>query len=210
MMSPAAGRRNRLFVLTVLVLTLGACRAEAQPPPDKYRVQLRYRIAAGRDQHVIQYDALIAHLKAAGFQFDPALDQLPETDREDRAKNVLTGVIAAAKVPQMLDSPSAAAALLVPLNYKLPEQPEQLVRVRLELASGFNTAQQQLLARQVRAKLQEITQTADKDAKAPPGFQEGLGYDHRGFTRLMGTIPAGQLELLLRDLRRLPAGWFGP
>ena len=36
---------------------------------------LRYDIPAARDQHVVQYDALIAHLKTLGFTFD-RLNQL--------------------------------------------------------------------------------------------------------------------------------------
>src|SRR5207244_6088952 len=47
------------------------------------------------------------------------------------------------------------------------------------------------------------------------GFKETTAYDHRGlsgkpFTRLVGTIPAGRLESLLKDLRTQPEGWYAP
>ena len=47
------------------------------------------------------------------------------------------------------------------------------------------------------------------------GFREADAYDHRGYTgrlntRLSGTIPAGRLETLLKDLRGQPAGWIAP
>src|SRR5205823_8220532 len=37
-------------------------------------------------------------------------------------------------------------------------------------------------------------------------YIDGVGYDERGFTRLLGSMPAGQLDALLNDLRRTPAG----
>src|SRR5262249_10451680 len=39
------------------------------------------------------------------------------------------------------------------------------------------------------------------------GFREAVGYDRRGWTRLLGTIPAGKLETLLEDVRRDPVSW---
>ena len=47
----------------------------------------------------------------------------------------------------------------------------------------------------------------DGDDKTPAAvFHEAVGYDHRRFTRVVGTIPAGQVETLLFDLREQPAG----
>src|SRR5436190_418929 len=79
-------------------LLLATPTSVAQPPapaaPPKYQVVLRYRIAAARDQHVVQYDAMIVHLRKLGFEFEPPLHQNPQTDREDRSKNYLKGKIA--------------------------------------------------------------------------------------------------------------------
>src|SRR5262249_34290956 len=58
--------------------------------------------------------------------------------------------------------------------------------------------QQRVLADQVRAVLQEF------------GFREAAGYDDRGHTRLVGTVPAGKLDPLLDDLRRTPTGLTQP
>ena len=41
------------------------------------------------------------------------------------------------------------------------------------------------------------------------GFQESVGYDNRGHTRLLGTIPASSLPRLLDDLR-VQTGWLAP
>ena len=57
---------------------------------------------------------------------------------------------------------------------------------------------QKELANQARARLAGV------------GFVEKVGYDHLGNTRLLGTIPAGEVETLLHDLRDLPAGWLAP
>src|SRR5579863_8174059 len=79
------------------------CTAQppAPPPPASYQIILRYDITAARDQHVVQYDALIEHLKRLGFAFKPPLDQMPATDREDRSQNHLKGTIASKNLLQI-------------------------------------------------------------------------------------------------------------
>src|SRR5207237_82934 len=47
------------------------------------------------------------------------------------------------------------------------------------------------------------------------GFHEAVGYDYHGltglpFTRLVGTIPAGEVNSLVKDIRRQSAGWLAP
>jgi hypothetical protein len=37
------------------------------------------------------------------------------------------------------------------------------------------------------------------------GFAEAVGYDRRGYTRLVGSVPADQLEKLVEDVRKLPS-----
>src|SRR5262249_28073160 len=66
------------------------------------------------------------------------------------------------------------------------------------LVSGLSAAKQLQLSRQSLPRLEAL------------GFREAIGYDHRGFTWLVGTVPAGQLNELLKDLRELPSGWLVP
>jgi hypothetical protein len=172
-------------------------------PPGKYRVILRYDIPAPRDPHVVQYDAMIRHLQSLGFEFDPPLAKRPDTDREDRSKNRMEGFIAPDKALRILEDPSVASMILIPDDVKLPDQPDQPVLVRLELAGGLLPERQRELSDQVRGLL------------GFHQFREAVGYDHRGrsgqpFTRLVGTVPAGRLETLLKDLRGQPGGWLAP
>src|SRR5438128_1007577 len=85
----------------------------APPPPARYKATLRYDIPAGRDLHVAQYDALIAHLKKLDFDFDPKLDKHAETDREDPNKNELTGFLPSKSLTRVFANPHAASILVV-------------------------------------------------------------------------------------------------
>jgi hypothetical protein len=221
-------RRTSVFctilLLGGLALLIATAVVPAQLPTQpavspKYRAILRYHIAAPRDQHVLQYDAMIEHLAGLGFQFDPPLGKRPETDREDRSKNRMKGTIepekarpkdAAALTPEqwrvkyirrLLDNVSIASLMLLPEGFKLEEG--QPAYVRLELPSGLATNRQRELFEQVRALL------------GLQQFREAVGYDHRGytgkpFTRLVGTVPAVRLDNLLKDLRGQPGGWLAP
>jgi hypothetical protein len=171
------------------------------PPPATYDAAVRYRIDAARDQHVAQFDALVAHLEKLGFEFTPPLDELPPTIRENPYRDLLKGLIPAGNARKILDSPAVASVLLRPPAFKLPEKADQPVAVQMELVSGFLPTKQLALVDQVRVLLQHF------------GFEESTGYDNRGYTgqphtRLRGTIPVGQLDILLSDLRRQPTGWL--
>ena len=197
--------RVALLGLFVSATTIGACAAQpARPaPPAKYKVLLRYDIIAPRDEHVIQYDSLIEHLKSQAFEFDPPLEKRPRTDREDPTKNRMVGLVPSGKLLSLLRHPSVGALLVMPVDYKLPEDANQPVRVKLELASNLHPAAQKELANQSRVLLDGL------------GFREAVGYDHHGlqgrpYSRLVGTIPAGQVDNLLKDLRGNPGGWFAP
>src|SRR5205807_6463375 len=41
-------------------------------------------------------------------------------------------------------------------------------------------------------------------------FHEAVAYDNRGHTRLVGTVPSGNLDMLLEDLRWQGSGWLTP
>ncbi len=198
-------------VLSLLILLIACTTGLAQPAAaTKYKVRLRYYIPAPRDPHVAQYDSMIRHLVGIKFEFDPprGKDGMPkdDTDREDRSKNYLDGAIAADKARKLLDHPAVQTIQLIPLEpneVKLPEGPNDPVTVRVELAGKLSPDRQRELSNQTRVLLREF------------GFKEPVGYDHRGYakrsyTRIVGTIPASKLEILIRDLRNHPAGWIGP
>jgi hypothetical protein len=180
-----------------------APRPAAPAPPSHYQVVLRYRIVATRDQHVVLYDRLVKHLQKLGFEFQPPLDQRPQTDRIDPSKNEFRGRLPAAQVGRVRDNPNVAGMLLIPDGFKLPDEANQPVRVRVELAGGLNLDRQRELAEQTKLLLGVL------------GFKEAGHYDHRGvtgraYTKLTGTLPRGQLAVLLKDLRTQPGGWFAP
>src|SRR5439155_21481858 len=88
--------------------------------------------------------------------------------------------------------------LLIPAGVKLPENAQQPVLVQIGLRKIAPSRQQELAA-----------QTRDRLA-ATLGFVPKTGFDHQGSTRLLGTIPAGKLTDVLKDLRGQPAGPPGP
>jgi hypothetical protein len=192
-----------LVLVGVLLGTTAHAQPPQPPPPAKYKVTLRYYIPAPRDQHVMQYDAMIRHMKGLGFEFDPPLDKHADTDREDRSKNYLRGAIESAKALRLLEPTVVQSILLAPDGFKLPAGADEPVMVRLELAGNLAADRQRELANQTRVLLGEL------------GFKEPAGYDQRGYsrrpyTRIVGTIPRSKLDLLQRDLRNHPAGWLGP
>jgi hypothetical protein len=171
----------------------GAARA-APPPPKQYDVAIRYRIDAGRTDRLAQFDEMLRYLGAAGFKAEPG----QEEDALDPYATRLQGTIASADVRKLLREPHVQALLLKPAGSALPEDPAAPVKVQLELADGFPPDRQRLLADEIRPKLAQL------------GFQEAVGYDSRGHTRMVGTIPAGELHTLLKDLRWQPSGWLAP
>lgn len=193
--------------LALVLLALRVLPAGTQPPrapvPEQYTVQVRYQIIAQRDQFIAVYKRLIAGLEKLGFEFDPPLDELPVTHWEDPGRNVLRGRLAGDRVTKLLELPGVAQLLLVPSDFKLPEQPDAPVQVQLDLVPRLSPRRQLELLDQVRAVLDKL------------GFREMTGYDQRGFTgqphtRLRGTIATSQLDTLLKDLRSQPTGWFAP
>lgn len=177
----------------VLLAVSGARAAEpaAPPPPTEFDVVIRYRIDAPPVQRVPQYEAMMKYLASVGFKrTSPASD----TEPEDAAATELAGTIAGTSARKLLGERHVKTVLLVPHGAKLPPEPTQLVRVSLELTRTANPSQQRVLDEQVRAVLKSIS------------FQEAIGYDNRGHTRLAGNVPAGRLLNLLQDLRQLPEG----
>lgn len=201
MRSTVSGLISFLLTIPVLAQTATDPRPKSPPAPAKYQVTLRYRIPSSRVLHVREYDRLIADLKKLDFEFDPPLEESPDSDREDLSKNYLKGLMPSRHLRALMTHPAVANILIASEATKVPESPDVDVRVRLELASAFDTKEQRDLGDQVRAILELLN------------FREATGYDHRGvtgrpFTRIEGQIPAGALSTLLKDLRTQPAGWF--
>jgi hypothetical protein len=207
-----------LIPLAIVAGSVPAQQPANPAPPEKFKAFVRYYIPSARDQHVLQYKEMVEYLDKIGFEFQPKLKPFPNTDYENRQKNVLTGLVPSSKALRCLDNPSVAQLLLLPADYQVPEDPAQPVRVRLELASRLPAHRQFVLANQVRVLLKQFD------------FHESTGYDHHGytgqpFTRLVGTLPAEYLQSLpaefgkqpidqvptmVKDLRTQPTGWFTP
>jgi hypothetical protein len=188
---------HRILLLIAFVwitCPCGEAAVKAPAAPKEYQVKLRYNIDAARDQHILQYDAMMKHLKSIGFKSEPG----PLSDREDTSKNYLTGTIEPANASKLLRNDNIMAILLMPPKYVLPVQKTDMVKIQLQLVSNLGRERQRVLSDQVVTGLEDL------------GFQEAIAYDHRGFTRLVGAIPAKQVELLLKDLRTLPEGWLLP
>ena len=82
----------------------------------------------------------------------------------------------------------------MPHGAKPPEDKTQLVRVELELMNGLNPEDQRRLSEQTFEVLAGLQ------------FRGAVGYDPRGYTRLVGSLPYNRLETLLTDPRLQPAG----
>jgi hypothetical protein len=177
-----------------------AAPAFAQPavpkPPAEYDVVLRYRIDAFRTEHIVQFDQMVQYLNSIGFQKTSEF----EDERESRAIDKMQGVIASASARQLLTERHVKTILLIPRGAKIfadPEKPnpDQPLRVQLELGTLLDPTRQPVLADQVREVLGKL------------GFREAVGYDNRGHTRLVGMLPAGAVfNALLSDLHKDAVG----
>jgi hypothetical protein len=182
-----------LLPLSVFLPPAPAAPPAAPPPPDTYDVRFRFRIRTAPLQRLDQFEAMLANLKQLGF--------VPEADADEVARDPaveqLGGTVPSRTARQMLREPHVRTLLLTPAGYKFPA-PDQRVNLDIGLASGLPPEQQRLLHEQSSNRLAVL------------GFHEAVGYDHRGFTRLVGTLPAGEVPSLLLDLRTLPTGWVLP
>lgn len=163
-------------------------------PPAEFDVQIRYRLRAPLPQWFDLFDQMLASLKAAGFQRTPRPADEPEDPDSDR----LTGTIASANAHKLLLHPYVQTIFLTPRGYKPPTDADKRIKVNLELTTGLPPDRQHLLSEQILRQLEQV------------GFRESVGYDHKGYSRIFGTIDAYHLGNLLRDLRGEPSGWLVP
>ncbi len=183
---------SQLLLFAVAALPGRAAALVSPPPPPIYDVQIRYQINAFGNEHLAQYFAMTRYFKDAGFVRDPD-EIIPDDEPEDQRYNRMTGRIAADKVRLLLSEPHVRVLQLLPKGVKPPAEADALVRVDMQLASGFAPDRQRLLPRQVAEAIADLK------------FREAVGYDTHGDTRLLGAIPAGQLDALLSDVRKRPA-----
>jgi hypothetical protein len=180
------------FLVFPLVPLSSATEPPAPPPPSSYDVQISYRIQAFRNERLLQYYQMMRYLKKIGFQRDP--QDVAANEAEDVAHTRLRGVIPSRHAHELLNEQHIRSIQLLPHGAKLPEDKAARVRVEIELWSGLTREGQYQLSRQTVEVLAGL------------GFFEAFGYDHRGYTRLVGSIPSSNVETLLTDLRQQPAG----
>lgn len=195
--------KRSLLNLLLAIVTLAAADGTTAPaqvvapaPPKEYRVIIRYRIQAGRNERIRQFFPMIEYFDSLGFKKDEG----PDNEAEDAALNRMTGTIGSANARKLLTEPHVKSIMLLPPDFKLPglEDENTPIKVQLELVPGLPPTPQRLLSEQVRERLKEF------------GFKEAIAYDHRGFTRMVGLIPGGQLDTLVKDIRSEPSGWLAP
>ncbi len=167
----------------------------APPPPPTYDALIRYRIRAGGNERIAQFFAMTRYLESVGFQRRPSDDP---SEPVDVTADRLYGTLPSNKLRDVLLEPHVRTVLLAPAGYKPPDDPTQRVLVQITLAGGLIPERQRDLYFQ------------SLDHLAGLGFVPKVGFDNEGFTRVLGTVPAGELDTLVKDLRRQPAGWLAP
>jgi hypothetical protein len=187
-----------LILLLGLSLSLSLAGVPAPPEPAEYNVLIRYEIAAFGSSRVRVYREMVAAFAAAGFKREKLAtdeDDAPPTDTEadDTTAVRMRGTIPAKGVAKLSAHRFVRALLLEPVGSTRPDKGAR-VRVDLKLATGFAMDQRQKLSRQTANVL-------TKNA----GFIEAVGYDHREQSRLLGSVPVENLDLLVEDIRKLPA-----
>jgi hypothetical protein len=179
-----------------LALALGSQVAQAQvtapPPPATYQAQVRYQIGGPRVARLEKFFDMTHFLESQGFKKMDGTDELAEDPNATR----LQGSVPFATARKLLAEPSVRSILLAPAGYQIPDG-DQPVKIQIDLATGREPARQRLLADQTKVFLAGL------------GFQEAVGYDNRGHTRLLGTVPASSLTRILDDLR-VQSGWLAP
>jgi|GEM_PF-4493350 len=146
--------------------------------PAQYKVRLRYYIEADRTRHALEFRRMLAALQAAGFVKDKGLEQ------EELYDEPISGVLPAAGVKQLLKAPYLQTALLVPEGTELPDG-NTPVFVSMELTNRPGVTRQQELRNATLAMLKRL------------GWIPSHGHDHRDHSRLLGWLPANQLESVL-------------
>lgn len=188
-------RRGFLAVVAIVLVapTVPAQRV-APPPSESYEATLHYRIRAARNERIPQFFAMTRYLESLGFRRVPGDADEPADPTAER----MTGTLPSKSVREVFREPHVQTLLLVPSGATLPDDSAARVLVDITIAALYTPSRQEPLWEQTAERLALL------------GFVPKVGYDHRGFTRLLGTVPVGELFILLNDLRFEPSGWVAP
>jgi hypothetical protein len=178
-----------LFLAPALCAPLASTGQPADGPaqpveawrPASFKASLRYHIDADRTTRHRHYQAMLKKLTAIGFKKEPGWEN------EELYGDTLMGTTPAATTHRLHDDSHVLTGLLVPAGYDLPADADKAVLVRMKLTSRFGFKRQsELFAKTVKAL------TGLK-------FQEAVGYEHLDGQRLMGWLPVGQLDPILKQ-----------
>lgn len=181
-------------LFAVMAVVPASAQVVYPKPPDQYAVTLRYRIRAAGDQRVAPFQAMAKHLQTIGFKH--ADEERFKLDLLDPGAEITTGTLPSTSVGKLFDDPSIKTAVLSPAGGKAFDDPKKVLQLRIELASGLPKEEQQQLHAQAVDQLEKL------------GFTNSTGYDHKGYTRVRGSLAASLVAQLVKDLRSLPSGWF--
>ncbi len=161
---------------------IGSIRLPAQEKAsgDPYQARVRLGIDASPDQRVHLFRQTVKRLQVLGFVKDKGLEG------EELHGDTVTGRVPAATARRLADVPYVQTVLLVPAKLALPADAAKFVLTDLTLAGWFSGERQRELSDKARGQLAAL------------GFLEAVGYDPRGFTRVLGWLPAGRLDALLK------------
>jgi hypothetical protein len=176
----------------LFLAALSRAAVPAPPPPEVYSARIRFRIEGIRTARAAQFDEMMRFLTRHGFRRDP--EDVTEDEVESPAFDTVRGTVPSKQAGDLIVERHVRAILLLPQGAMLPEDKAELVRLDLQLPGGMGLQTQRTLHDQVHEVLASI------------GFRAAIGYDHRNFTRVLGSIAASKIEGLLDDLRKLPAG----
>ena len=155
-----------------------------------YHVRIRYQILAFRTERISQYREMTAAFAKAGFVRDA--DDEPDPDEaENQNATRMRGVVPAKGLDRLVRQRHVRSVLAYPKGAKLPEKGGP--RARRDAAR---------LGLRPRGAAQ-APRPDEQGVVRGIGFVEAFGYDHRGDTRLVGSVPADALDQLLGDPRKL-------
>ncbi|HEV3080674.1 MAG TPA: hypothetical protein VGY66_12880 [Gemmataceae bacterium] len=183
-----------VLLATIAIPASSSGQVIAPPPPRDYKVEIRYQIRSGGAMRVARFREMLRYLGGLGFKKDAG----PENEAEDPEQTRMTGTIAADHARELLRERHVRAILLVPADTNLAMMGDKPVKIQMELTGGLPRERQRLFSEQVVGVLTDM------------GFREAIGYDSRGHTRILGTIPASAAPQLLEDLRWHGSGWLAP
>ncbi|VTS06154.1 S8/S53 family peptidase [Tuwongella immobilis] len=165
-------------------------------PPAEYDVTLRYSINADRQGRILQFARMQQGLEALKFVEIPTEDS-DVADLDPTAERML-GTIPSGNALKLLELPAIRTVLVAPKGSTWNAKADTNVPVRILLEQVATP----------RLQLQLWTQAQNQLAKM--GFSPNIGYETYAYRIIRGRLPAGQIPLLLKDLRTLPSGWLMP